>query len=416
MPRKKPNEVIKKDKSTNISEYFYVRYDDAGKEISRVKTYSIDSKKAVVSFFPNNMSIKEIELPNSTSLPTSLFDDRGFLNDGLGRYLEYRIGKAGLSIKKIIVEVGLENKIAKVKSDDVMWINFKDLKNLQKRVKMIRNQTKEDLGKEFDLFLYQNYPDYFDAPSDHSGRVTRKINNIFSNLDEDVVSHLEKHHIDTFIEFFSTIIQKRYKSDTHKKKLLSLARVEINSIPLKELIKEYKTNLDSSLSENDWSKFLQRNLFLIDPSYIHAFKEIHVTLGATSRKADFGLVDLKNYLDIFEIKKPETKLLSDSIDRGNHYWHPDATKAIVQAEKYLFNAEKSALSLAADLKREAGIDIAVIRPKVILLIGNSEQLDTAKKKEDFRILRHSLKNIEIILYDELYEKLVLLEKGKVYST
>ena len=120
-------------------------------------------------------------------------------------------------------------------------------------------------------------------------------------------------------------------------------------------------------------------------------------------------------MDIFEIKKPTTKLLSDSTDRGNHYWHSEATKAIVQAEKYLYNAEKSSLSLAADLKREAGISISVIRPKVILLIGNSNQLNSEKKKEDFRILRHSLKNIEIILYDELYDKLKLLEKGKVYS-
>ena len=103
-------------------------------------------------------------------------------------------------------------------------------------------------------------------------------------MDSDVVAHLSKHHIDTFIDFFSTIINKRYKSDTHKKKLLSLARIEINSIPLKALIKEYKENLNESLSEYDWSKFLQRNLFLIDPSYIHSFKEIHLTLGAKTRK------------------------------------------------------------------------------------------------------------------------------------
>ncbi len=416
MSKIKPNKVIRKEKSTNITEFFYVRYDDAGKEVSRTKTYSIDTKKALIRFYPENLSIKEIELPNRTSLPNDLLDERGFLKDGLGKFLEYRIEKAGLGIRIVVLETGVKNTIAKRKSETIMILNYKDLQNLQKRVKMIRYKSKQELGSEFDTFLYDNFPAHFKIPTDHSGSITRKINRIFSNLDEDIVPHLERHHIDTFIDFFSTIIEKKYKSDTHKKKLLSLARVKINSIPLKKLISEYQKLLKTDVSESDWSKFLQRNLFLIDPSYIHAFKEIHLTLGATSRKADFGLVDIKSYLDIFEIKKPTTKLLSKSTDRGNYYWHSDATKAIVQAEKYLYNAEKSSLALAADLKREAGIDIHVIRPKVILLIGNSDQIDNRQKREDFRILRHSLKNIEIILYDELYERLKLLERGKVYSS
>jgi len=415
MARKRPNEIINKDKSTNITECFYVKYDDTGKELSRSKTYSVNRKTGCITFFPNNMEIKEIELPGRTSLPTGLFDERGYLKDGLGVFLQYRIGKAKLDISKIIIEVGIENTIKKEKTKMILALNYKELQNLQKRIKIIRHKAKQDLGIEFDIFLHENFPKSFDKPADHSASITRKLNSIFSNLDEDVISHMDRSHVDSFIDFFSVVLEKRYKSDTQKKKLLSLARVKINSIPLKELIREYKKRLNDNVSENEWSKFLRKNLFLIDPSYIHAFNEIHLTLGAKSRKADFGLVDIKNFLDIFEIKRPTTKLLAATEDRGNHYWHSDATKAIVQAEKYLYNAEKSSLALAADLEREAGIQVSVIRPKVILLIGHTDQLDTKKKRDDFRILRNSLKNIEIILYDELYEKLKILEKGKVYS-
>lgn len=415
MPRKKANEIVPTERSKNVTEYHYVRYDDSGKEVSRTKTYAIDSRKGLIRFFPARMSLKEIELPSCTSLPAAMFDERGFLKDGLGSFFEYRFNKAGLNAQKLVVEVGIQNRLESKESGSVIYLNFKDLQNLQKRIKMIRHQSRLDLGAEFDVFLHEHFPEAFSAPRDRSGGMTRKINQVFSNLDEDIISHLDRSHIDSFVEFFTDIIEKRYKSESHKKKLLSLARVKINSVPLKELISEYKKYLDEDASEHQWSKFLQRNLFLIDPSYIHAFKEIHLTLGATSRKADFGLVDIKNFLDIFEIKRPSTKLLAAGEDRGNHYWHSDATKAIVQAEKYLFNAEKSALVLASDLTKETGIEINVIRPKVILLIGNTQQLDTKKKKDDFRILRNSLKNIEIVLYDELYEKLKLLEEGSIFA-
>ena len=41
-------------------------------------------------------------------------------------------------------------------------------------------------------------------------------------------------------------------------------------------------------------------------------------------------------------------MLATNTDTGNFYWSTDATKAIVQAEKYLFNAESKAFVLAED--------------------------------------------------------------------
>ena len=42
--------------------------------------------------------------------------------------------------------------------------------------------------------------------------------------------------------------------------------------------------------------------------------------------------------------------------------------------------------------------------KAYLVIGSSSQLVNDNMKNDFRILRDSLKNVEIILYDELLER------------
>jgi hypothetical protein len=137
---------------------------------------------------------------------------------------------------------------------------------------------------------------------------------------------------------------------------------------------------------------------------VAAIPELNLSL-ASPRKVDFGLVDSNGYLDIFEIKRSSTQLLSLSKDRGNYYWHTDTTKAIVQAEKYLFNANRKATSLKEDIRRERDINVSIIIPKSYLIIGSSAQLKNKAMREDFRILRNSLKNVEIILYDELLSRL-----------
>ena len=106
--------------------------------------------------------------------------------------------------------------------------------------------------------------------------------------------------------------------------------------------------------------------------------------------------------------------MSKETDRGNYYWHAETVKAIVQAEKYLYNAERKASTLADDIRREERIDVKVIKPRAILIIGHSNQLDDDNKKEDFKVLRKSLKNIEIVLYDELVEGMEN-QKNKYYD-
>ena len=101
------------------------------------------------------------------------------------------------------------------------------------------------------------------------------------------------------------------------------------------------------------------------------------------------------------------------MDRGNYYWSTEAIKAIVQAEKYLFNAERKATDLADDIKREKELTIKVIKPRAIVILGTSSQFDNENKEKDFRVLRMSLKNVEVVLFDELLMRL-RNELNKIY--
>ena len=53
------------------------------------------------------------------------------------------------------------------------------------------------------------------------------------------------------------------------------------------------------------------------------------------------------------------------------------------------------------LRRES---ISTIRPKGILVIGHTAQLDSISKRSTFELFRRNLINPEILTFDELYER------------
>jgi hypothetical protein len=218
-----------------------------------------------------------------------------------------------------------------------------------------------------------------------------------------------------FEQFYASLVQKKYKASHKKSQLVARTKIKIDTIALEEVIAEFEKKLQEDPSENVWGEFLKKNLYLLDSKYVKVIPQLNVVLSG-SRNVDFGLIDSQGYLDLFEIKKPSIPLLSKTTDRGNFYWSTEAIKAITQVEKYLFNAERKAANLAEDIIREEQIKdimLKVIKPRAFVIMGSSSQLDTSEKETDFRILRTSLKNVEIVLYDELIERLKN-QKNKIF--
>ena len=193
---------------------------------------------------------------------------------------------------------------------------------------------------------------------------------------------------------------------------MGAAKLRVDEIALEDVINAFQQMLKADPSESRWSEFLSKNLFLIESKYIKIIQQLNVVL-ASARKVDFGLVDSQGFLDLFEIKKPSTKLLAAQQDRGNYYWSTDAVRALVQAEKYLFNAERKAANLAEDINREKGVAVSIVRPRAVVLMGCSTQLEDDRQREDFRILRMAIKNVEVLLFDELLDRL-RNQRNKLY--
>jgi hypothetical protein len=173
---------------------------------------------------------------------------------------------------------------------------------------------------------------------------------------------------------------------------------------LKELAADLESALDSSYAEGWWQTYIKKNILIIQQGYISAVEKMNVAIGGT-KFPDFALVTHDNYLDILEIKKPNTPLLKHDSSRGNYFWDPEITKAIVQVENYIENVLHQAEAVRNYIRDTHGIELKVLRPRGIILAGDTRKFSVGKEGDDFRLLCLSTKNIVFVTYDELLSRL-----------
>ncbi|WHT40881.1 DUF4263 domain-containing protein [Myroides sp. mNGS23_01] len=93
------------------------------------------------------------------------------------------------------------------------------------------------------------------------------------------------------------------------------------------------------------------------------------------------------------------------------FWSKEVSMVVSQVSDYLQKAKENALSYSKAIKDETetdteeGLNVNIINPRAIIVMGHTKQLDTEKKRNQFKNLRESLKDIEFVLYDELLERL-----------
>lgn len=186
--------------------------------------------------------------------------------------------------------------------------------------------------------------------------------------------------------------------------LLPLIKAKTQITTLKKISCEIKKHLSSSKTESWWQKYISENILLIQQGYIFCIEKLNVAIGDT-KYPDFILITHDSFLEILEIKKPQTNLLKFDNGRNNYYWDTEISKAICQVENYIDLITRDADRIRNYIRDNYGIDIHVVKPRAIILAGNSTQLTTKKSKEDYRLLSQSNKNISFLTYDELSSRL-----------
>ena len=195
---------------------------------------------------------------------------------------------------------------------------------------------------------------------------------------------------------------------------LSLAKIQEDRI---NSLKEFEVSLTKELGEDYWQDFFSKNDWIFGYGLNYQFLN-QITdqpryggenvEGKGTQKGDFlmnTIADVK-FTVLVEIKKPETNLISRKSNGEARKYRNGAmllsselvggiSQIQVNADKWAFNSQ------LPDKKLET---VETIKPKGILIIGHTKELEDQDQIKTFENYRRSLSHPKILTFDELYER------------
>ncbi|WP_438346823.1 Shedu immune nuclease family protein [Methylorubrum populi] len=189
----------------------------------------------------------------------------------------------------------------------------------------------------------------------------------------------------------------------------------IESVALADLIAAFEEKLKKQLSEQHWQNFFTSNPFILRLAFgfpVAIFGE-QVSVGGGAFNGSGGkLADyvvrsgLLGNVSLVEIKKPGTALVEAKSYRGGvHAPTKELSGAVTQVldQRYRLQGE------IGQKKLNTGIfDVFAYSIQCIVIAGRIPDMESTKKS--LEIYRSNLRDVVVITFDELLEKLKALEK------
>lgn len=191
---------------------------------------------------------------------------------------------------------------------------------------------------------------------------------------------------------------------------LAKLRGDIELVTLDALITRYEKMLGDTLVEGRWQDFFNENPFILSMAFGYPVIKVRDQVSVGGRKlsgdgekiTDFLVKNsLTNNTAIFEIKTPQTPILNKTPFRDGVFTpSADLSGSINQAldQKYQFQKQ------IAQIKDNTRLyDIESYAVHCSLVVGKTPDGDDRKKS--FELFRRNSKDVEIVTFDELLEKL-----------
>jgi hypothetical protein len=344
--------------------------------------------------------VNRILLSGFTSLPSGLRrDGNGLPSSGylLLKHLFETLGQ---------FELVIDCTAASSLQDKRAVLNHDDLRGLLRTMRTIKAQRFREINGTVESFLHTHFPTRFEEPEDAEAEY--RPNAVADLLKkQQALDKLSKDDIEVLGSLFPEFIKKYGGAGSGKKKLfiLSNSKKATEVIYIEKIVADFERKLSGKTqSEQSWQEFLRNYILLFNSNYATVLEKENIAVLGT-KFPDFLLIDAYNYLDIYEIKKPSTNLLKQDRSRGNYYWDVELSKAISQVENYIANADRNGASLCDEIRRQKQIEVRVIKPRGFIIAGSRNQLTDEIMEDNFRLLNNSLKNLSIILFDELLDNL-----------
>ncbi|GEM_PF-1522239 len=203
-------------------------------------------------------------------------------------------------------------------------------------------------------------------------------------------------------KFLPKFLNYKFGTDTSIDSLVGKKR-GIQLIYLEKFTNDLERRIRRTAREEEWQKYFKQNILVLQEGYIKILDKMNIDIE--SRLPDFCLITTDGYLDVMEIKTPQTTLLKFDKSHKNYYWSPDIAKAISQAEKYIDTIIKNTDRIRTHIKDKHNIDLRVIKPRGIIIAGQNDKLAGKDQQNDFRLLNESLKNLSVVTYSDMVQRM-----------
>lgn len=192
-----------------------------------------------------------------------------------------------------------------------------------------------------------------------------------------------------------------------------------------------KNQISTYSEEKVWQYFFEKNEWIFGYGLNYKFqtirqREMHLSDtdgdGSSAVITDFLLAD-NNFTSFVELKKPSTPLFGKSRNRSNAWC---LSNDLIDSVSQILEQKASGELWLQEKTRYAGaepIEQKTYNPKVILIIGSWKELENSKntkerdiKRKTLELFRRESRNVEILTYDELFERAKFIAVGKKENT
>lgn len=184
---------------------------------------------------------------------------------------------------------------------------------------------------------------------------------------------------------------------------------------LKKVLSIWENNKDTDASEKFWQAVLKDHTWIL--SQIFSYPTILINdeayVGGKTINNDAGkLVDFL-YTNPFsrdavliEIKKPTSPLISAKEYRtGVYAVHKELIGAVTQVLTYKTTLQSEYQNIAfSNYKQGIDTDFEIINPCCVVVVGRFDTLTETAHKHSFELYRKELKNVIVITFDELFDR------------
>ena len=207
-------------------------------------------------------------------------------------------------------------------------------------------------------------------------------------------------------------------SDSSPERLVRLQN-DLELANLESFIARFRTMLKQGHGEPTWQEFFNTNPLILSLSFGYPVMKIGQQASVGGRKlfgggekiADYLMKNkLTNNIAVVEIKTPAAKLLSREFRGGVFSPSSALSEGIVQTLDQRYQFQRDIFGIRG---RSSIYDMETYAVQCCLVIGVVPEEDDEKKS--FELFRGNSKDVQIVTFDELLEKLVQLRELLVSS-